>query len=141
MSRRYYSSAAAATTLSAPCTNVATTMVITAAVNLPSLPFTILVDPDTVNEEVVEVTNRSGTTLTVTRGVDGTTAVAHSAGAVVKHGISARDFDEPNAHVNTSSLHVPTQTGNGGKFLTTDGTTSSWAAVAAGGATLEPFFL
>jgi hypothetical protein len=60
----------------------------------------MIVDPDTVNEEVVEVTNRSGTTLTVTRGVDGTTAVAHSAGAVIRHGVSARDFDEPNAFLN-----------------------------------------
>ena len=29
---------------------------------------------------------------------------------------------------------VPTQTGNSGKYLTTDGTTSNWAAVPAGGA-------
>lgn len=101
MARRFYSSIAAQTTLSAGCTNVATTMVITAATGLPSTPFTIIVDPDTVNEEVVEVTNRSGTTLTVTRGVDGTTGVAHSSGAVVKHGVSARDFDEPNALINS----------------------------------------
>jgi hypothetical protein len=29
---------------------------------------------------------------------------------------------------------VPSQTGNSGKYLTTDGTTSSWAAVPASGA-------
>jgi hypothetical protein len=28
---------------------------------------------------------------------------------------------------------VPSQTGNSGKYLTTDGTTSSWATVVAGG--------
>jgi hypothetical protein len=38
----------------------------------------------------------------VTRGVDGTTAVSHSAGAVFRHGVSGRDFDEANDHVNTT---------------------------------------
>jgi hypothetical protein len=28
-----------------------------------------------------------------------------------------------------TTVEVPTQTGNSGKYLTTDGTTSSWAAV------------
>jgi len=32
--------------------------------------------------------------------VDGTTGVAHSAGAAVNHGVSARDFDEPNQFLN-----------------------------------------
>ena len=57
---------------------------------------------DTASEEVVEVTGVSGTTLTVTHGVDGTSAVSHSAGAVFRHGVSARDFDEANDHVNTT---------------------------------------
>lgn len=104
MARRQYSSTAQATTLSASATSGTTTMTITAATGLPSTtPWTAIVDPDTVNEEVVEVTNRSGTTLTVTRGVDGTTGVSHSSGAVFRHGVSARDFDEPNAHVNAAS--------------------------------------
>lgn len=104
MARRQYSSIAQQTTLSASATSGTTTLTITAATGLPgSTPYTMIVDPDTVNEEVVEVTNRSGTTLTVTRGVDGTTGVAHSSGAVIRHGVSARDFDEPNAHVNASS--------------------------------------
>jgi len=68
-----------------------------------STPWTAIIDPDTASEEVVEVTNVSGTTLTVTRGVDGTSAVSHSAGAVFRHGVSGRDFDEANAHVNTTS--------------------------------------
>jgi hypothetical protein len=36
----------------------------------------------------------------------------------------------------SSSAVVPTQTGNSGKYLTTDGTTSSWGTVSAGGMTL-----
>lgn len=38
------------------------------------------------------------------------------------------------------SLEVlPSQTGNGGKYLTTDGTTLSWAASASAEPTLHPF--
>ena len=107
MARRYYSSIAQRTTLASSVSDVATTMVVNAAVGFPaSTPYTMIIDQDTVNEEVVTVTGRSGTTLTVTRGVDGTTAVAHSTGASVNHGVSARDFDEPNDHVNTSVVHV-----------------------------------
>lgn len=107
MARRYYSSTAARTTLAADITNVATTVGVTAVSGWPeSYPYTIIIDQDTINEEVVTVTALVGTTLTVTRGVDGTTGVAHSAGAAVNHGVSARDFDEPNAHVNTDVKHV-----------------------------------
>jgi hypothetical protein len=49
----------------------------------------------------MEVTAVAGTTFTVTRGVDGTTAVEHGAGASVRHGVSARDFREPNTFINT----------------------------------------
>lgn len=34
-----------------------------------------------------------------------------------------------------NGLEVPTQTGNSGKYLTTNGTTTSWATVSGGGAT------
>jgi hypothetical protein len=47
--------------------------------------------------------------LTVTRGVDGTSAVSHNSGAVFRHGVSARDFDETNSHVNDNSTDVHTQ--------------------------------
>jgi hypothetical protein len=36
----------------------------------------------------------------------------------------------------SSSAVVPSQTGNSGKYLTTDGTTSSWGTISAGGMTL-----
>jgi len=107
MARRFYSSTAARTTLSADISNTAITVGVTAVSGWPaSFPYTIIIDQDTINEEVVEVTARVGTTLTVTRGVDGTTGIAHSAGAAVNHGVSARDFDEPNLHVNTDVKHV-----------------------------------
>ena len=101
MARRYYSSTAVATTLSASANNSTTSITVTALSGFPvSTPWTAILDPDTASEEVVDVTNVSGTTLTVTRGVDGTSAVSHSAGAVFRHGVSGRDFDEANAFVN-----------------------------------------
>lgn len=105
MPRRYYSSTAARTTLAAPITNVAGSLVVNAATGFPgSVPWTAILDADTVNEEVVTVTGVAGTTLTVTRGQDGTSGVAHSAGAAFQHGVSARDFDETNAFVNGTGV-------------------------------------
>ena len=105
MPRRYYSSTAAQTTLSAGVNSSTSTMAVTAVSGWPSsFPYTLLIDKDTVNEEIVTVTARTGNTLTVTRGVDGTTGIAHAAGANVQHGVSARDFDEPNAFINGTSV-------------------------------------
>lgn len=107
MARRYYSSTAARTTLTSSITSSGTSIAIAAATNLPSsYPYTMIIDQDTASEEVVEVTARTTLTLTVTRGVDGTSGVSHASGATINHGVSARDFDEPNSHVNTSVLHV-----------------------------------
>ncbi len=109
MTRRYYSSIAQRTTLSGSILSGATTIAVVAVTGFPATkPYTLILDQDTVNEEVVTVTASSGTTLTVTRGVDGTTGVAHSAGATVNHGVSARDFDEPNAFINGTGFVSPT---------------------------------
>lgn len=103
MARRYYSSTAVATTLSGNINNSTTSITVAALSGYPvSTPWTAIIDPDTASEEVVTVTGVSGTTLTVTRGVDGTSATSHNAGAVFRHGVSARDFDETNAHANTT---------------------------------------
>jgi len=105
--RRYFSSTAQRTTLTGNITNSATTVPIAAAVGFPSsFPYTMIIDPDTTSEEVVEVTGLSVLNLTVTRGVDGTSAVAHNSGAYIQHGFSARDFDEANdMAVNGSGPH------------------------------------
>lgn len=108
MARRYYSSTAARTTLAADINSSVTTVGVTAVSGWPaSFPYTIIIDQDTINEEVVTVTARTGTTLTVVRGVDGTTGVSHSNGAAVNHGVSARDFDEPNAFINGTGFIAP----------------------------------
>lgn len=100
---RYYSSVARRTTLTADINGSTTSITVAAATGFPATtPYTLIIDQDTVNEEIVEVTNRSGTTLTVTRGVDGTSGIAHTAGASVEHGVSARDFAESRAHEDAS---------------------------------------
>ena len=96
---RYYSSVARRTTLTADINGTTTSITVAAATGFPSTtPYTLIIDQDTVNEEIVEVTSRSGTTLTVTRGVDGTSGIAHTAGAAVEHGVSARDFADSRGH-------------------------------------------
>jgi hypothetical protein len=102
---RYYSSIAVETALSgsipAQAQGAANTAFIVASVSgFPSnYPYTLIVDPDTSKEEVVTVVAGSGTTLSVTRGSDNTQGVAHSAGAVVRHGVSGREFRESETHI------------------------------------------
>jgi hypothetical protein len=59
--------------------------------------FTIAIDPDTVNEEIVFVTQVAGDTLTISRGQAGTgtagvSGIAHTAGATVKHVLTSSDL-------------------------------------------------
>lgn len=110
MARRYFSSTAVGTTLASSANNSTTTLEVTALSGYPAqTPWTAIIDQDTASEEVVTVTNVSGTTLTVTRGVDGTSGVSHNAGAVFRHGVSGRDFDEANSHVNDTTTDVHPQ--------------------------------
>lgn len=104
MGRRYFSSTAQRTTLAGGIIAGDTVITVGAVTGFPStFPYTLVLDPDTASEEIVEVTGGSGVALNVTRGVDGTVAVSHSAGAVVWHGLTARDLDEPNAHIAAES--------------------------------------
>jgi len=54
--------------------------------------FTVAIDVDTINEEIVFITNQSSDTMTIVRGRAGTSAVAHTAGASVKHVLSSYDL-------------------------------------------------
>lgn len=107
MARRYYSSTAARTTITGSVTNTGTSITVAATTGFPSsYPWSAILDQDTASEEVVEVTAAAGSTLTIVRGVDGTTAVSHASGATFNHGVSARDYSEPNVHVNDQQPHV-----------------------------------
>lgn len=106
MTARNYSSNATATTLVNPITDTATSMVVAATTGFPAAPFILAVDPGEVTQELVLVTAIAGTTLTVTRGFDSTSATAHDAGAVVQHSHAAIDFREPQQHIaGTSGVH------------------------------------
>jgi hypothetical protein len=101
---RYYSSTAVDTTLTGAATSSGTTITVAAVSGFPaSYPYTLALDYDTSSEELVNVTAAAGTTLTIVRGQDGTTGVAHDAGAAVKHVASARDYREPQEHIAASS--------------------------------------
>jgi hypothetical protein len=133
--------------------------------------FTLAIDPDTTNEEIVFATGNSGDTFTITRGEAGSTAITHSAGATVRHVLTSDDLDyfndaiQPTILTGKGSLITatasdtqaeltvgtdgqvltadsaqtkglkwatpstyPTQTGNSGKYLSTNGTAVSWEA-------------
>ena len=114
MTTRKYSSRAQQTTLSSAITSSDTTMVVGSGSNLmggktPTVgqTYTVVIDPDTALEEIVDVSNySSGNTLTIARGIDGSTGVAHSAGAVVRHMVVGRDLQEANDHIeNVTTAH------------------------------------
>lgn len=104
---RYYSSIAVDTALTAGITADEETLTVNSASGYPTdFPFTIVIDPDTLSEELVEVSDRAGTVFTVTRGFDSTVATSHGIGAVVKHVLSAEDLRESQEHIAaTTDVH------------------------------------
>lgn len=102
--RRYYSSTAVAATLSASLTSSATSIAISTVTGWPaSYPFTAIIGEDTNKEELVTVTGVAGTTLTIVRGLGGTTGQAHDAGETIRHGVYAQDFEDGAAHYAAST--------------------------------------
>jgi len=105
---RQYSSISVETTLAGSINATATTMTVatgtaTALMGGISLAagnvdiFTVALDVDTVNEEIVFVTQVSGDTLTISRGQAGTgtagvSGLSHTAGASVKHVLTSSDL-------------------------------------------------
>lgn len=105
---RFYSSTYLPTTLaSAISSPSATSISVNSVTNAPvSFPYTLLIDWGLPTQEAVSATAVSGTgpyTLTVVRGVDGTTAQTHVNGATVVHGVTAQDYNEPQVHIAASS--------------------------------------
>ena len=179
---RLYSSVSVETILSASITSSQTSMavatgtgsallggVVLAAGNVDQ--FTVAIDPDTVNEEIVFITANSGDTFTIVRGRAGTSQITHASGATVRHVLTSDDLDYFNTALQPAQLtakgalitataagtastlsvgsngqvltadstegrgikwatpsSLPSQTGNSGKYLSTDGSTASWAA-------------
>jgi hypothetical protein len=115
MTTRKYSSRSQQTTLSGALTSSATTTTVVSGSSLlggvtvsAGEIFTVVIDPDTALEEIVDVSATSGNTLTIVRGIDGSTGVAHSAGAIVRHMAIGRNYREANLHIESTTGHGAT---------------------------------
>jgi len=106
---RQYSSISVETTLNSGINTTATTIILPSVGAATALMggitlapsnvdiFTVAIDVDTINEEIVYVTAVSGDTLTISRGQAGTgtpgvSGIAHSAGASIKHVLTSSDL-------------------------------------------------
>ena len=105
---RQYSSTSNATTLASSINTTVTSLTVatgtgTALMGGVTLAggnvdiFTVALDPDTINEEIVYVTQVSGDTLTISRGQAGTgtpavSGIAHTSGAAIKHVLTSDDL-------------------------------------------------
>ena len=112
MTTRKYSSRSQQTTLSAALTSSGTSATVVSGTSLlggvtisAGEIFTVVIDPDTALEEIVDVSAVSTNTLTIVRGRDGSSGVAHSAGAQVRHMAIGRDYREANLHIEASSSY------------------------------------
>ena len=139
MATRLYSSISVETTLASSINNSTTSMTVatgTATTLLGGVTvvansqFTVAIDPDTINEEIVFITaGPSGDTFTIDRAEAGSSAVAHSTGATVKHVLTSDDLTAFAAGISpVASL---------GFSGSTSGTTTLQATAVAGTNTLS----
>ena len=113
--RKQYSGAARNTTTTTLLTNVGTTVDIAATTGWPSIagiPFYVVLNPSSIYEEKCLATI-SGSTLTLVRAQDDTTASEHPIGSVIYPVFTANDADEANELVSKLTTK--------GDLLTTDG--------------------
>ena len=112
---RLYSSTSVETILSSGITASQTSMVVatgTATTLLGGVTlgtgnvnqFTVALDPDTTNEEIVFITGVSGDTFTIVRAQAGTTGITHASGASVRHVLTSNDLDYFNTAIQPATL-------------------------------------
>lgn len=122
---RKYSSISVATTLAAGISNSATTMTVASGTGSALMGgvtlaagnvdiFTVALDVDTQNEEIVYITGVSGDTLTIVRAQAGTSGIVHTAGASVKHVLTSSDLTYFNNAIQSSVAQPGTPTIDGG---------------------------
>jgi hypothetical protein len=190
---RKYSSISVESTLASGISNSQTTLTVATGTGSALLggatlaagnvdQFTLAIDPDTTNEEIVFATAIAADTFTIVRARAGSSGVSHSGGATVRHvltsddltfftaGVATADAAIPKSTVTTkgdiiaatssatvtrvgagtngfiltadsteaagikwaaASSQLPSQTGNAGEYLKTDGTTATWEPAIA----------
>ena len=168
---RKYSSISVETTLATGISNTATTMTVATGTGSALLggvtlaagnvdQFTVALDVDTQNEEIVFVTAVTGDTLTIVRARAGTSGISHSGGATVKHVLTSDDLTFYTTGVATADAAIPETVvtakadllvglssgvvdnlavGTNGQVLTADSAETlgvKWSAAASGDVTL-----
>jgi hypothetical protein len=115
---RKFSSTSVATTLASGINSTSTSIVVATGTGASLMggvtlapgnvdSFAVALDVDTINEEIVWVTQISGDTLTVIRAEAGTSGIAHTAGATVKHVLTGDDATFFTAGVATANAAIP----------------------------------
>ena len=172
---RKYSTTSVATTLAATISNSAVTITVAAGTGSSLMggvslaagnvdQFTLALDPDTNNEEIVFATAVAADTFTIVRARAGSSGVTHSGGATVRHVLTSDDLTFFNTGVLTADAAIPKSTvttkgdlivatasgtvtrvgvGTNEFVLTADSATASgvkWAA-STGGASLPDTFM
>jgi hypothetical protein len=116
--------------------------------------FTIAIDPDTSNEEIVFITANSGDNFTIVRARSGTSGISHNSGALVRHVMTSNDLDYFNTAIqptivtakgdiiaaSASSTPARFPVGTDGQVLTADSAQTKglkWSTPATGDVTLN----
>ena len=127
---RKYSSISVETTLASGISNSATTMTVATGTGAALLggvtlatgnidTFSVAIDPDTQNEEIVFITQNSSDSFTIVRGQSGSSAISHSGGATVKHVFVSEALNAFEAGLN-ETIPLNAQTGTTYTLAATD---------------------
>ncbi len=122
MTRKYSSTSVSTTLQSSLADGVTTSMTVSSGTGNALLgavtlaagnvdQFTVAIDADTANEEIVFITaQNTADQFTIVRGRSGTSAVAHTAGATVKHVLTSDDLNYYTTAADTAVTLAGTQT-------------------------------